>query len=91
MMTDEKPPSRALVFLVVVIALMLGSSYLFGTGVSAGNSASAKSGHAQLTPLSGGPILPKGQQVSVFSGYQNEPAPMGIADYGIGQFGLPYS
>ncbi len=91
MMTNEKPPSRALVFLVIVIALMLGSSYVFGAGISDGNSASVKSGHAKLTPTSGNLILPKGQQVSVFSGYQKEPAPMGIADYGIGQSGLPYS
>ena len=68
MMTNEKPPSRALVFLVIVIALMLGSSYVFGASISDGNSASVKSGHAKLTPTSGSLILPKGQQVSVFSG-----------------------
>ena len=72
MMTNEKPPSRALVFLVIVIALMLGSSYVFGASISDGNSASVKSGHAKLTPTSGSRILPKGQKVSVFSGYQKE-------------------
>lgn len=91
MVTNEETPPRALIFVVVVVALMLGSSYFFGADNASGNSTSAVSNQTNLLPHSLHIILPKGQQVSVFSGYQKEPAPMGIADYGIGQNGLPYS
>jgi hypothetical protein len=91
MTAQKEPPSKALVFTAVIITLLLSFSFAFGADTTAGHSIKNTSAQPNLIPNVGQSPLPSGQQVNVLSAYQNEPAPMGIADYGIGQNGLPYS
>ena len=91
MTAQRRTPSKALVFAAVVITLLLSFSYAFGAETLIGHTASNNSLQSNLTPNLRQSLLPVGQQVNVASLYQKEPAPMGIADYGIGQNGVAYS
>ncbi|MCL4412505.1 MAG: thermopsin [Candidatus Thermoplasmatota archaeon] len=91
MTLHKETPSKALAIVAVVVALVLSSSYFFGTITDNNHPESKVSGQTNFIPNPGNTILPVGQQVSVNALYQKEPAPMGIADYGIGQNGVPYS
>jgi hypothetical protein len=91
MTTQRRTPSKALVFAAVVITLLLSFSYAFGAETLIGHTASNNSLQSNLAPNLRQSLLPVGQQVNVASLYQKEPAPMGIADYGIGQNGVAYS
>ena len=91
MTAQIEPPSKALFFAAVIITLLLSFSYAFGAEMTAGHSASNTLAQSNLIPNLRQSPLPVGQQVNVISLYQKEPAPMGIADYGIGQNGAPYS
>lgn len=91
MTLHKETSSKALAIVAVVVALVLSSSYFFGTITDNNHPENNVSGQTNFIPNLGNTILPVGQQVSVNALYQKEPAPMGIADYGIGQNGVPYS
>ena len=91
MTLHRETPSKALAIVAVVVTLVLSSSYFFGTITDNNHPENKVPGQTNFIPNRGNTILPVGQQVSVNALYQKEPAPMGIADYGIGQNGVPYS
>ena len=91
MTAQRKTPRKALIFAAVAIPFLLSFSYAFGAETMIGHTVGNTSLQSNLIPNMRQSLLPTGQQVNVASLYQKEPAPMGIADYGIGQNGVPYS
>ena len=81
------------VFAIVIISLFLLSGAIqFAVNQNSPLGTDAKSAAlSNYIPATGSGNKQSGQVVSVNSLYSAEPAPMGIADYGIGSGGIPYN
>ena len=93
MNSDQKRPNRV-VLLSVIIALLLTmttlgvlSNAVSSNSVSQGQHSSSKLQNNMLPVIGSQGYEP---QVNPFSLYSGEPAPMGLADYGIGPNSTPY-
>ncbi len=80
------------ILLGIIIVFLISGTIQIATGsntstVDKMNTADAS--HFNSTII--GKQIPAGRQVNVYSLYSKEPAPMGIADYGIGPSGIPYN
>ena len=94
----KKPLSVFVIFVTSLMILGLLSAVPYdntsGHSINSANSTTAQIG--KLSKISYIPTKPLSStsqtpQVNVFQGYSKEPAPMGIADYGIGYNNVPYS
>ncbi len=89
-MNDKKFSS--ILMLTFVTVILLSGAIQFSENTNSFSSG----GNKQVTsihdvPVTGGQNHQFGQHVNVNSLYTSEPAPMGIADYGIGPGGSPYN
>ena len=85
---------KKVLFLSIAIALLLAATAFGAIFNYAGSNSTTQTQHpsanfaSNVSPIAN--ILGTGLQVNPFSTYSSEPAPMGIADYGIGSNGSPY-
>ena len=96
--TIKRPLSLFVVFVTSLMILGLLSAVPYGNtsghSINSGNSTTTQIGELSKIAyiptkslFSGSPS----NQVNVFQAYSKEPAPMGIADYGVGYNNVPYS
>ncbi len=83
--------AKSIIMGIVIVLMLSGAIQSVGNYNHSvpGNSDHQINGH--IIPTNGPGKYPVGQQVNVNNLYSTEPAPMGIADYGIGPGGSPYS
>lgn len=82
---------KILITSIVFIVLLSGSLQITTTSDSPHNIGGVSQSSGHFIPVRGIGSNQAGQQVNVNNLYAAEPAPMGIADYGIGSGGSPYS
>ena len=98
--TIKRPLSVFVIFVIslMILGLFSGVSYgnTSGHSIISGNSTPVHTKIGKLSQMTYIPTKPlssitQPNQVNVFQEYSKEPAPMGIADYGIGYNNVPYS
>ena len=98
--TIKRPLSVFVIFVIslMILGLFSGVSYgnTSGHSIISGNSTPVHTKIRKLSQMTYIPTKPlssitQPNQVNVFQEYSKEPAPMGIADYGIGYNNVPYS
>jgi hypothetical protein len=96
--TIKRPLSLFVVLVTSLMILGLLSAVPYGNtsghSINSGNSTTVHIGELSkiaYIPMKSLPSDSPSNQVNVFHAYSKEPAPMGIADYGIGYNNVPYS
>lgn len=82
---------KTLVISIVLLFLLSGALQFSAAPSSAHSSGLIPSESNHMVPVSGRGTHPIGQEINVNNLYTKEPAPMGIADYGLGPAASPYN